>query len=102
MKLLKDIKIKGEIFSEYVFLTYEFELDNTADRKNIDYIFRLPNNSLLSDMKIIDASGKLIMAKVVAAAYAAQLDETSTVAVLRCTENDTYLLSVTGAAAVCV
>lgn len=99
MKLLKDIKIKGEIFSEYVFLTYEFELDNTADGKNIDYIFRLPNNSLLSDMKIIDASGKLIMAKVVAAAYAAQLGETSTVAVLRCTENDTYLLSVTGAAA---
>lgn len=99
MKLLKDIKIKGEIFSEYVFLTYEFELDNTADGKNIDYIFRLPNNSLLSDMKIIDANGKLIMAKVVAAAYAAQLGETSTVAVLRCTENDTYLLSVTGAAA---
>ena len=99
MKLLKDIKIKGEIFSEYVFLTYEFGLDDTADGKNVDYIFRLPNNSLLSDMKIIDADGKLTMAKVVAASYAAQLGETNAAAVLRRAGNETYLLSVKGAAA---
>ncbi len=99
MKLLKDIKIKGEIFSEYVFLTYEFGFDDSADGKNVDYIFRLPNNSLLSDMKIIDANGKLTMAKVVAAAYAAQFGETNAAAVLRRAENETYLLSVTRAAA---
>lgn len=96
MNLLENIRIKGEIFFEYSFFTIEFTFGGQSNAARAEYLFALPDNAQLSDMKIIKGD-EVIKSKVVSAAYAAQLNGTKTAAVLRKTESGLYLLSVDGA-----
>ncbi len=72
MKLLKNTFINGEIYEEYAFLSYEFEFENSGgDAVVADYIFDIPQNSHISDMKIVTKDGRIIKTTVTAVSYIA-------------------------------
>lgn len=95
MKLIENIKIKGEIFYEYAFLTVEFELEGSKDAKRCEYRFALPDGARMSNVRVHDGQN-LISVKVVSSTYAAQIREKKQAATVCRTPSGTYLLSVDG------
>lgn len=95
MNLLKSTTIKGEIFSEYAFLTFDLCFkNNEAEAVSAEYMFGLPKGALISDMKILTSEGKLIRTTITSLSHAEAIWSSDTAAaILRRTEADTYLLS---------
>lgn len=94
MNLLKKINIRGEIFFEYAFLTYEFYFAETDTSVGAEYVFALPEGAAVSDMKIICADGRRIETSVISVTHAARLKDTSTTAILRRLDDTTYSISI--------
>ncbi len=99
MNILKHIGIKGEIFCEYAFLSFDFEFENElSDRISTEYIFRLPKGALVSDVKIL-AEDRLIRAKITTASHASKIiDLNVPAAQLRKIDNSTYSMNLSGIA----
>ncbi len=99
MNLLTQIKIKGEVFCEYAFLSFEFLFENnTESRLSAEYQFSLPKGAVVSGMKIIDNEGRIITASVVSLTHGAAIWESSCSAVLRQIDEAEYGLCLSGLA----
>lgn len=94
MNLLERIKIKGEIFAEYAYLTFELGFKNIGGEFAAEYIFRLPGGACVSNMRIVDADGSVVSARIAAASHISRICEKSCTACLRKTDNDTYILRI--------
>ncbi len=94
MELLKKINIRGEIFLEYAFLTYEFYFNETAAGIGAEYIFALPSGAVVSDVKIMCADGRKIETSVISVTHAARLKDAATTAILRRLNDTTYTISI--------
>ncbi len=45
MNILKSLKINGEIFDEYAFLSFEYVFENNGEAAMLgEYVFALPEN----------------------------------------------------------
>lgn len=94
MNLMKSIKINGEVFSEYAFLSYCMEFEESESSVRCECVFKLPEKSYLSDMKIDDKSGRIITTKAIGLSHAARLFDTGeTLATLRYNGNGEYMLA---------
>lgn len=99
MNLLTDIKVKGEVFCEYAFLSFEFLFENnTESTLSAEYRFLLPEGAVVSGMKIIDDTGRVITASVVSLTHGTAIWESSDSAVLRRIDQTTYSLCLGGIA----
>ena len=94
MGLLKKVNIHGEIFSDYVFLTYELCFAETDAHTRAEYIFTLPKRAVVSDVKIICTDGRRIETSVISATHAARLSDVATTAILRRIDATTYSVSI--------
>lgn len=94
MNLLTEVKVKGEVFCEYAFLSFDFMFQNkTETAVSAEYSFKLPENAVISDMKIIDAEGKVIKASVVSLTHASAIWNSSNSAILRRIDTTEYKLN---------
>lgn len=94
MNLLERIKIKGEIFAEYAYLTFELGFKDTGGGFAAEYIFRLPGGACVSNMRIVDADGRVVSARIAAASHISRVCEKRCTACLRKTNDDTYILRI--------
>lgn len=94
MRWAENIRITGEVFSGYAFLSYKIEYRG-EEGFGADGIFRLPPNSVLSGFKLFQG-GRLIEPKLVTASWSATVKEASEkpFASLLKLKNDEYLLSI--------
>ena len=92
MNILTDIRVDGEVFAEYAFLTYEFFFKN-ADKAAVsaEYSFTLPDRAVISDAKIISDS-EIISLSVIPLSHAAALWDGSEAAILRRIDKNLYSL----------
>ena len=72
MNILKNIKINGEVFLEYAFLSYVISFKSQNEDVSPEYIFSLPEDAQISSFKIY-LNGKMINSKVISAAHASML-----------------------------
>ncbi len=97
MNLLTEIKIKGEIFLEYSFISYEFSFENNAKEPlSAEYYFSLPQDCVVSSMKIIKPNGTVISTAVVSLSHASAIWSSSNSAILRKVDKTTYRLNLDG------
>ena len=94
MNLLERIKIKGEIFAEYAYLTFELGFKDAGGEFAAEYIFRLPGGACVSNMRIVDADGRVVSARIAAASHISRVCEKRCMACLRKTNDDTYILRI--------
>ncbi len=93
MNILKDIKIKGDIFLEYAFLSYTLFFESSLDTK-ADYSFVLPKGSLVSSLRLF-YNNKIIETKITSASHTAMaLSSEDAFLTLRKVKNDEYILSI--------
>lgn len=92
MNILTDIRVGGEVFAEYAFLTYEFFFKNTDEAAvSAEYSFALPDGAVISDAKIISDS-RTINLSVIPMSHAAALWNGSEAAILRRMDKTAYSL----------
>jgi len=96
MNLFQNIKIDGEIFLEYAFLTYEISFDNKGNVPvSADYMFALPKGAVISKAKIICSDGEVITTSVISVTHAARLQEGNVSSALLGQLDDTsYMFSI--------
>ncbi len=94
MRWAENIRITGEVFSGYAFLSYKIEYSG-KEGFGADSIFRLPPNSVLSGFKLFQG-GRLVEPELVTASWSATIKGASEkpFASLLKLKNDEYLLSV--------
>lgn len=93
MNVLTDIKIKGEVFVNYAYLTYEFVFES-RDKISAEYSFRLPKVSGISSAKII-IDNKIINMSVVPLSHTNALWNGAEAVILRQTDRENYNLKLT-------
>ncbi len=93
MNILKDVTVKGDIFSEYAFLSYTFSFES-SDEVSAEYTFSLPKNSLISSVKLF-YNNRIIETKIASASHTAMLLKGGeALATLLRVKNDEYILSI--------
>lgn len=100
MNILKNISVKGEVFAEYAFLSLDFQFESGCqDPASAEYIFTLPKDSAISDMKIVTAEGQIIRTTVTSMSHAEKIYASAEAsAVLRLLGDSDCLLSLGGIA----
>lgn len=92
MNILTEIRINGEVYAEYAFLTYEYLFKNTSESAAMaEYSFALPDRAVISDAKIISDS-EVISLSVIPLSHAAALWNGSEAAILRRMDKTLYSL----------
>ncbi len=92
--MLTNISISGEVYCEYAYLAYDMCFENASQRSALaEYIFSLPENAVISDMKIIRSDKSIVKTTVVSVSHGARMWETSASgSVLSKIDDRTYML----------
>lgn len=100
MNVLKNISVKGDVFAEYAFLSFDFQFESGCqDPVSAEYIFTLPKGAAISDMKIVTAEGQIIRTTVTSMSHAEKIYASAEAsAVLRLIGDSDCLLSLGGIA----
>lgn len=95
MNILTKTLIKGEVFLEYAFFSFEFLFENETDTPALaEYRFPLPEGSVISSLKIVTKDRGVVRASVISRSHAENLYEAGGIAVLRRLDNEIYSLGV--------
>lgn len=94
--MLKNIVIKGEVYYEYAYLTYDMCFVNDNPHGVMaEYVFSLPQGAVISDMKIRRADKSIVNTTVVSASHAARMwGATFSGALLSRIDRSTYMLRI--------
>lgn len=92
--MLKNIAVRGEVYCEYAYLSYDMSFENTLPKGTLaEYIFSLPQNAVISELKIIYNNKRIINTTVVSVSHATRMWEISASgAVLNRIDKTTYML----------
>ena len=92
--MLKSISVKGEVYCEYAYLSYDMcFVNNNPCGAMAEYIFSLPKGAVLSDMKIRRADKSVVNTTVVSVSHAERMwDASFAGAVLSRVDSTTYML----------
>ncbi len=93
MNILTNILIKGDVFLEYAFFSFEFLFRNETNTPALaEYRFALPQGSVISGLKIVTKDGGVIRASVISRSHAENLYEAGGNAILRRLDDEIYSL----------
>ncbi len=92
--MLKNIAVKGELYCEYAYLTYDMCFVNDNPHGVLaEYVFSLPQGAVISDMKIRRADNSTVNTTVVSVSHAERMwDASFAGAALSRIDNTTYML----------
>ena len=95
MSVQTDIKVKGEVYTDYAFLSYELYFRNT-DGKSVsaEYSFSLPEGAVISAVKIVDESGRITNMSVIPTSHASALYESAETIILRKIDKIRYTINI--------
>lgn len=93
MNILKDIKIRGDVFSEYAFLSYTLSFES-SESVSAKYTFSLPKGSLISSVKLF-FNGRITETKIASASHTAMLMQNEVaLATLRRVKDNEYIFTI--------